>query len=129
MAEIKDSRRRLAERIAKLLNDVIDETDPEELGIFLAHRVSCSRALADHPTVQVLTEEDGTLSVGILGLLNGLVGVDAEGRGIVAVEIDEDDGRSARAIVLDRELAAQAGDEPEFRKTPIVIKYPSKEAA
>lgn len=66
-----------------LLNDLL-ERDPEALHTLMETRVPCNDALADHPTVQVGTREDGTAEVGILGILNGMFGVDSRGRGAIA---------------------------------------------
>ncbi len=62
----------LAKAIIERLNRIIaDPAIRADVQALLAQRVPCSEATADHPTVQV----DGqTMTLGVLGLLNGLCG-------------------------------------------------------
>lgn len=61
-----------------VLNELF-ELDPCALHCLQAHRVPCNRALADHPTVQVMANEvipvtkarPDNFIVGVLGLING----------------------------------------------------------
>lgn len=59
-----------------------------------AHRVPCNHALAEDPTIQVRDEGEGETpryTLGVLGLLNGLIGVQADGWGYIA-RVYNDDG-------------------------------------
>jgi hypothetical protein len=67
--------------------------DPKAMHALIESRVPCNDALADHPTVQVLSV-DGQPHVGILGLINGLFGTDQVGRGPIAA-VFGDDGKLA----------------------------------
>lgn len=73
------------EQAVTLLNE-IHALDPSVLQNLVSHRVPCNEALANHPTVQVglVDGEDGKFEVGILGIINGLFGVDEKGWGFIA---------------------------------------------
>ncbi len=70
----------------------IAETDPVAMSHLLACRVECNKALIDHPTVQVRSDNGERGTVSILGIINGLFGVDEDEWGYIAAIID-DDGR------------------------------------
>jgi hypothetical protein len=88
------------------------ELDPSAVVAIFKHRVRCNEALAGHPTVQVRA---GSLKgdadprtgseklaideydVSILGVLNGLFGIDERGWGFIAAEY-EDDGSISRFV-------------------------------
>jgi hypothetical protein len=74
------------------------------------HRVPCNDALAEHHTVQVASGPcaadarfsqselaEGQHNVGVLGLINGIFGVDHESVGFIAAEY-EDDGSISRFV-------------------------------
>lgn len=106
----------MARRIVAFLQEMID-LDPEAVSALIAARVPCSQALAGHPSVQVGTaaevaklqaSEEGEPAglpyrVGLLGFLNGLVGTATDGRGLVAVIMD-DSGRALGARLLEDRL-------------------------
>lgn len=94
--------RQLAEKVVVLLNE-IHAADPAALAALVAARVPCNSALADHPSVQVGQTDDGGFEVGIMGVLNGLCGVDQQGRGAVAVVL-EDDGSVTDVRLLQERL-------------------------
>ncbi len=74
-----------------LLNEIL-EIDPQALSQLIEHRVPCNAELGDHPTVQVTGYKSlETLTVGLLGILNGLFGVDEEGWGAIAARYEDDD--------------------------------------
>lgn len=62
-----------------LLNEAV-ALDRPAMAALLANRVPCNDALADHPTIQVQAQHGG-YHVGLLGIINGLFGVDDEGKG------------------------------------------------
>lgn len=56
------------------LNDLI-ALDKPAIAALLANRVPCNADLADHPTVQAQAQHGG-YHVGMMGIINGLFGVD-----------------------------------------------------
>lgn len=60
--------------VLELLNHLLD-VDREAMEALVNLRVKCNEKVADHEFVQVL-DDNGSYSVGILGLLNGLFGKD-----------------------------------------------------
>jgi hypothetical protein len=91
--------RELALRIVEYLNDLL-ERDRPAVAALIANRVPCRAALADHPTCQVRSQHGG-FHVGMLGVLNGLCGVDELATGpIVAVFDDpEDEGDNVGGLL------------------------------
>ena len=88
----------LADRIVAFLNE-LNAIDPKATTLLFSHRVECNRALADHPTVQVGGDTPDDRRVGMIGILNGLVGAREDQWGVVAMEV-EDDGRITRFVKL-----------------------------
>jgi hypothetical protein len=72
--------------------------DPEAIQKLLDFRVPCNEKLANHPTVQVRQEADGTFSVGALGLLNGVLG---ESQGRLAITLPDEGEEIQGFIALD----------------------------
>lgn len=66
----------------------VHQADPTVMPALIALRVPCNEAVADDPTVQVATK-DGGFEVGVLGLINGLFGVDDEGIGHIGAFYDD----------------------------------------
>lgn len=65
------------------------ELDPVAMRELFGTRVWCNQELADHPSIQV-REEDGRFSVGVIGLLNGILGVNPETQaGYLAAQYDD----------------------------------------
>ncbi|TQF09079.1 hypothetical protein FJV41_46550 [Myxococcus llanfairpwllgwyngyllgogerychwyrndrobwllllantysiliogogogochensis] len=68
--------------------------DPEAVAQLLATRVPCGNALALHPSIQVARDTDGRCTVGVLGLINGVLGTipagPRAGWGWVTCLIDDD---------------------------------------
>jgi hypothetical protein len=95
----------LAERICALLND-LHALDPTAVQALIDHRVPCNAELGEHPTVQCGSERehDGhrlLYRVGMLGILNGLCGVDARGWGLIAAVYDDANSRITGFKLLD----------------------------
>jgi hypothetical protein len=90
------------EKIVDLLNELYF-LDPELMRQLTVRRVPCNRALADHPTVTVLSpnEADPPYSCGLLGVINGIAGLD--GRVIGAV-IEADDTNFAGFALLEKSI-------------------------
>ena len=72
-----------------VLNEAL-RADPRAINsLFIAHREVCNKALANHSTVQVRQDSENGFSVGVMGLINGILGVDEHGNGPIAVLIDD----------------------------------------
>ena len=69
-----------------LLNEMLD-LDAKATYRLISFRVACNKDLGDHPTIQILDVE-GQDYVGLLGVLNGLFGVDEEDYGAIAAVYD-----------------------------------------
>lgn len=61
------------------LNELI-AIDKPAVAALLANRVPCNKHLAEHPTVQVSAQHGG-YHVGMMGIINGLFGVNRQGFG------------------------------------------------
>lgn len=75
----------------------IHAADPTVLPALMSYRVRCNEAVADDPSVQVkvvpadqLGKEDGYFEVGLLGIINGIFGVDARSVGFIGAYYDDD---------------------------------------
>jgi len=81
----------LAEKLVSYMNGLV-EMDRPCIGALIANRVPCNRALADHPSCQVMVQHGG-FHVGLLGILNGLCGSfddgPKKGWGAIVVEFDD----------------------------------------
>ena len=74
----------------KVLNSAV-LSDSEAMNALVETRVPCNDALADHPTIQVLADDDGSNArVGLLGILNGIFGTMDNGRGFIEAVCDDD---------------------------------------
>ena len=96
------------EETINFLNQLV-ACDQETVTRLIETRVPCSQALADHPTVQVQAYDNQPLVVGILGILNGLFGVDEEGWGAITATFDNNKNllffeRTQRTIPTNEEL-------------------------
>ena len=89
----------LAGRIVAFLNDLV-ELDKPAVAALIANRVPCSQAMADHPTVQVGGPREA-YRVGMLGILNGLCGIDSRGWGGVVAVYDGPDGALVKFRVVE----------------------------
>jgi predicted RNase H-like HicB family nuclease len=85
----------LAQDICNMLNEAL-VNDREALTHLIRHEAECTDILSEHPTIQVSTSGERHY-VSMLGLLNGLCGVDDQGRGpIIAILCDN----SLRELVV-----------------------------
>jgi hypothetical protein len=71
----------------QLLNELL-ELDKNGVLALVESRVVCNEKLADHPTVQVRETAD-QITVGILGVINGLFGVDEKGLGAIMLVMND----------------------------------------
>ena len=72
------------DHVLEVLNRML-EADPVATRELVLTHISCNEDLRDDPTIQVRTysiqEDDPAHSVGILGVLNGIFGIDEGGWG------------------------------------------------
>ena len=69
------------------LNELI-ELDRPAIAALIANRVPCNQVLADHPTAQCGARHGG-FTIGMLGVLNGLFGVDDDKRGYITFVFED----------------------------------------
>lgn len=81
----------LLDETLALLNTLL-EMDENAVLALVNNRVPCNEALADHPTVQVRRTAENT-TVGILGIINALFGVDEKGMGAIMMVVIEETGK------------------------------------
>lgn len=78
--------------VVTLLNEALG-LDREAIDTLVGTRVLCNSALASHPTIQVMgsqmTGGPQPYRVGLLGVLNGLFGIDDKGFGPIAAVFDD----------------------------------------
>ncbi len=84
----KDLRRACLEFAVEVLNQAL-ESDPKVINTIMTQRFDCNKALTEHPTIQT-----GERDLGVMGLINGLFGVDKDGYGFIAGiwETDQNNG-------------------------------------
>jgi hypothetical protein len=68
----------------------IHKADPTVLPALIFHRVECNHQVAEDKTVQVGTVSNGGYEVGILGIINGIFGVDENGWGHIYANFDDE---------------------------------------
>lgn len=74
--------------VVEMLNEML-KIDQEATSDLVKSRVKCNEGLAEHPTIQV-SECGNTYEVGLIGVLNGIFGIDENGFGHIAYEIDKE---------------------------------------
>jgi len=88
--------------------------DPIAMAALIDNRVGCNEFLVDHPTIQVV-EDDGKYYVGLLGVINGLFGIDEKGNGAIAAVFDVECPAELKGDILQSNHAiqpdARIGDE------------------
>jgi len=87
------------ESVVRFLNSLLEIDRDAISGVFLGH-VPCNKGLSDHRTVQVLNIK-GITSVGPLGILNGIFGVNNAGYGCIFA-ITSDDGKYIKEFIVDK---------------------------
>ena len=87
----------VSKRIIKTLNEAL-KLDKSAVVELLETRVPCNEDLANHPTIQVTHEN----KVGLLDILNGIVGVKSNGWGYITAVFKDADTPEHEAIDLDR---------------------------
>ena len=77
-----------AESVVALLNEAF-ALDPDAIAALVSNRVPCNGALAAHPTIPVRPGiAVGVRSVGLIGIINGLFDVRADGMGAIMAQFD-----------------------------------------
>lgn len=71
-----------------ILNELL-ECDAVAVSALVNHRIPCNQVLANHSTVQVSRDDQG-YRVGLLGIINGLFGIDDRGWGAIAAKVESD---------------------------------------
>lgn len=75
--------------VCSFLNKIL-KLDPSVINQLFNYRVLCNNNITNHPTIQVESNEiDEKDYVGILGILNGLFGVNEKNRGYICMIIDD----------------------------------------
>ena len=109
---VKTLTREDAKVAVAFLNEAL-KLDPVAVQGLFEHRVPCNDALRDHPTIQVAAAGAEPVpgepardqaSVGILGLLNGLFGVDERSWGHIAACWDVESGTLLRFELVGRQF-------------------------
>lgn len=98
---------RLALEVIAYLNEIL-ALDPEAILALCEHRVPATARLANHETTQV-----SGLQVGLLGILNGLVGVRDDQWGYITAVYDDTTGKLTRfELTKQGEMHPGVGDKP-----------------
>lgn len=84
------------EEVVDFLNELL-KIDSKAINELFNIRIPCNEALQDHPTVQVNHKGE----VGILGILNGLFGIQENGQGYIAIELDNESSPINRFLILE----------------------------
>jgi len=107
MEKVKDSVTII--ETVKFLNELV-ELDPVAINAIFSMHIGCTKAMADHPTVQVGVLAQDYFTVGLIGILNGLFGADEYQWGHISADID--DGKITGFTLLSTEDVAKriAGD-------------------
>ena len=102
--------------VVKYLNELF-EADTEAMKKLVEHRVETNQAMAEHPTVCVMCNEDKDgqptdHQLGLLGVINGLVGISGGGWHYIAAEFDEE-GSLHRFLEVPQAMEELNDDEEE----------------
>lgn len=107
MSYTKEERLQFANDVILLLNSAV-ECDKAAMHKLVEFRVRCNSALAQHPTIQVRTgQESNSIGaaalvdvhrVGLLGILNGVLGMDEFDQAYLAGSYD-DEGKLIKFVL------------------------------
>lgn len=78
----------MIDHAVQILNEAL-ALDPSTITRMMMNRFMCTQALADHPSI---IADDMGPTVGPLGIINGIFGLDEDGNGSIAAVIDESTG-------------------------------------
>lgn len=82
------------------LNEIL-KVDPVAITALFSLRTACNKDLADHGTVQVGALSKSYFQVGMIGVLNGLFGVDDYGWGRISADYDNGTIKGFRLLTTD----------------------------
>jgi hypothetical protein len=82
--------------VVTYLNSLV-EADPLAIRAMLCIRIPCNEELADHPTAQIDGEWPQGYTVGVMGIINGIFGIDDDGCGKISYTMNKD-GSNLRFI-------------------------------
>jgi hypothetical protein len=85
------------DEVVTLLNEMLS-LDIGATAALLANRVPCNSDLVNHPTIQVDTQH-GVYFVGLLGVINGLFGVNEDNQGAIGYVFEDDYNSGGRKLV------------------------------
>jgi hypothetical protein len=86
--------------VIDLLNEAL-ELDQEAMSNLVSNRAECNEALAEHPTIQCSSHHvEGTYTIGLLGIINGIFGVDEDLYGAVTMVLE--DGKITKVVRTDQ---------------------------
>lgn len=77
------------QEVLDFLNSLM-EVDPATMNSIFSARFQCNDAMLNHPTVQCGRLSETIGEVGVIGILNGLFGIDKEGWGVFAMSMEND---------------------------------------
>lgn len=97
-----------------LLNELL-ELDAGAIGALVANRVPCNEGIADHYSVQVEQRNCG-FNVGLLGIINGLFGIDDDGWGAITCEFD-----CGNLLKFRRVTASDKGNGKTLKDYPVIF--------
>jgi len=83
--------------VIALLNGML-ECDQKATEALVEGRVLCNQIMADHPTVQV-QETGHNFEVGLLGVINGMFGIDDQGWGPIAAQYEGDSAENLGLLI------------------------------
>ena len=92
MAKQEEPKKISVDQVIDYLNELL-QIDRCAMGALVSNRVPCNEAMADHESVQVLGVNGGHI-VGMLGIINGMFGVDGNGYGQIIYESDVNGART-----------------------------------
>jgi len=92
MTRTEDEKKALAVDVIAYLNELV-AADPEAMHTLVESRVVVNEDLTNHPTAQVIPTPSGHYELGLLGVVNGIVGIREDGWGYIVGCFDDDTGR------------------------------------
>ncbi len=98
-----------AKQAVDVLNRAL-EADPVCLNQLLNTRIRCNKALVDDPTIQVAAKDDH-FTLGPIGLINGIVGIDERSWGFVAAEYELECPQDGKLNNVPEAEGKKVGDE------------------
>ncbi len=84
-----------AYQACEVLNRAL-EADPKAMHQLLSISIQCNERLGEDPTIICQITEDDQLALGVLGLINGVLGNRSDGKGPLCGIVDKDTGAIVR---------------------------------